>query len=148
MLAQYCRTLCFYLLYYIDGDKMAYKKYNANPTGKHVGDCTVRAVSKALSCDWEQAYAGLIAEGYLFCDMPSANIVWGAYLRRKGFKRKIIPDELPDNYTVVDFCNDHPKGTFVLALDRHVICIQDGDYYDTWDSGKEIPIYYWTKEEN
>ena len=126
---------------------MSYKNYNANPTGKHVGDCTVRAVSKALGCCWEEAYAGLIAEGYLYKDMPSANRVWGAYLRRKGFKRKSIPDEFSDYYTVVDFCNDYPKGTYVLALDRHVICIIDGDYYDTWDSGKEAPIYYWTKEE-
>ena len=22
-----------------------------------------------------------------------------------------------------------------------------GDYFDTWDSGQEVPIYYWKKEE-
>lgn len=126
---------------------MSYKNYNANPTNKHVGDCTVRALSKALDCCWEKAYAGLIVEGYLYYDMPSANLVWGSYLRKNGFKRKSIPDDCPDCYTVLDFCKDYPEGVYVLALDRHVVCVIDGDYYDTWDSGKEIPLYYWTKEE-
>ena len=147
-LAHTCHTSYLTLMYNIDGDKMSYKNYNANPIGKHVGDCTVRAVSKALDYSWDRAYAGLIAEGYYYYDMPSANVVWGAYLRHNGFKRYVIPDSCPDDYTVIDFCNDHPKGTYVLALDRHVICVVDGDYYDTWDSGKEIPIYYWTQEEN
>ena len=27
-----------------------------------------------------------------------------------------------------------------------LICIEDGNYYDTWDSGDEIPIYYWKEK--
>ena len=60
-------------------------RFNPNPTGKNVGDCAVRAVSKALGMDWQQAYAEIAAEGYFLCDMPSANAVWGAVLRREGF---------------------------------------------------------------
>lgn len=32
-------------------------KYQPNPCGRNVGDCAVRAISKALGMDWETAYA-------------------------------------------------------------------------------------------
>ena len=56
-------------------------------------------------------------------------------------------DECPDCYTVADFAAEHPSGTYILSLSGHVVCVMDGDYYDTWDSGGEIPLYYWCKEE-
>ena len=96
---------------------------------------------------WESTYIGLCLEGFLFCDMPSANYVWGSYLKGKGFRRNVISNECPDCYTVKDFCNEHPKGTFVLALSGHVVAVIDGEYFDTWESGDEVPIYYWYKEE-
>lgn len=79
-------------------------------------------------------------------DMPSGNSVWGAYLKQKGFRRYIIPDTCPDCYTVADFASDHPEGTYILALSDHVVAVKGGDYWDTWDSGNEVPIYYWKKE--
>lgn len=126
---------------------MAWIKYNANPAGRQVGDCTVRAISKAMGREWEKTYSGLAVQGLMLADMPSANHVWGAYLKHNGFRRYIIPDSCPDCYTVKDFCRDHPKGMYILAIDGHVVAVQDGNYYDTWDSGNEIPIYYWQKED-
>jgi len=35
---------------------MAYEYYNPNPMSRNVGDCSVRAISKALDTDWETAY--------------------------------------------------------------------------------------------
>ena len=119
---------------------------NENPTGRRVGDCTVRAIAKALGVDWDTAYAGLALVGFALCDMPSANRVWGQYLRRNGFRRRFLGENCPECYTVDDFCKDHPKGTFVLAIDGHVITVINGDYYDSWDSGTENPIYYFEKE--
>lgn len=98
-----------------------WKKYNANPLGKSVGDCTIRAISKALHKSWEEVYVGLCDVGLEMCDMPSANAMWGAYLRRHGFNRSVIPNSCPDCYTVNDFCNDHPIGTYILALSGHVV---------------------------
>ena len=72
-------------------------------------------------------------------------LLGGSYLKRHGYKRKAIPETFPDNYTVMDFCLDNPRGRFLLALDQHVVAVVDGNYYDTWDSGREIPVYYWTK---
>jgi hypothetical protein len=126
---------------------MGWKQCNFNPLGKQVGDCTVRAVAKATDQTWEDAYSGIAFQGFLMCDMPSANNVWGAYLKRKGFRRRMIPDSCPDCYTVEDFCRDHPIGTFIVALHGHVIAVKDGDYYDTWQSGNETPLYYFEREE-
>lgn len=120
-------------------------KYNINPQRKNVGDCTIRAISKALDQSWEETYTGIALEGFAMCDMPSANHVWGAYLRSKRFTRKIIPESCPIDYTVKDFSKDNPQGTYILALSGHVVAVVDGDYYDTWDSGDETPIYYWER---
>lgn len=119
---------------------------NANPAHNHVGDCTVRAISVALGQDWETTYVALAVCGYLMADMPSANHVWGAYLKRKGFIRHVVDDKGKDRYTVDDFCADNPNGVYVLSLSSHVIAVIDGKYHDTWDSGDEIPIYYWQRE--
>ena len=35
---------------------MNYKYYNPNPAGRNVGDCTVRALNKALGQDWDATY--------------------------------------------------------------------------------------------
>lgn len=122
-------------------------KYNANPEHKNVGDCTVRAISKLLDKDWQDIFIELMVQGLILCDMPSANHVWGDYLKSKGYHRHIIPNDLPTNYSVKDFCEDNPNGNFLLALASHVVAVKDGSYYDTWDSGSEIPIYYWEKKE-
>lgn len=124
---------------------MSYVYYNPNPKHARVGDCTIRAISKAMGQSWESTYAGLTAYGYMLCDMPSSNAVWGAYLRRNGYKRFIVDDHGKDGYTVSDFCNDNPDGVYVLCVTGHVLCVDNGDYFDTWDSGDEIPLYYWKK---
>lgn len=123
-----------------------WKPYNPNPCGRTVGDCTVRAIAKATGKPWDEVFAGIALDGYILCDMPSANHVWGAYLKRNGWRRHLIPDDLPDDYTVSDFAADHPQGTYILAISGHVVALCDGCWFDTWDSGGEIPIYYWAKE--
>ena len=117
-----------------------------NPAGRSVGDCAVRAVSKALGIDWESAYCLIAKAGYLMGDMPSSNGVWGAVLRQHGFKRENIPDRCPDCYTAADFCREYPKGVYVLGFGSHVATVIDGVIYDSWDSSFEIPQYYWHKE--
>ena len=121
--------------------------YNPNPLNLHVGDCVIRAISKVTNQDWEKTYLDVVLQGYMMKDMPSANYVWGAYLMSRGFKRYIIPNTCPDCYTVRDFCADYPHGAYLLATGSHVIAVEDGNYYDAWDSGNEMIVYYWQKEE-
>lgn len=124
-----------------------YVNDNANPAGNKVGDCTIRAISRLLCKDWERIYIELCLQGFMMCDMPSANHVWGSYLRERGYTRAVIDDQCSDCMTVDEFCQQNPHGRYLLAISGHVVPVVDGCYYDTWDSGDEIPIYYWYKTE-
>lgn len=123
-----------------------YRKFNINPLHRRADDCTVRAIATVLDKSWEEVYADLCLEGLRYYDMPSANHVWGSYLKKNGFRRHIIPDSCPQCYTVEDFARDNPKGRYILALSGHVVPIINGDWIDTTDSGSRIAIYYWEKE--
>lgn len=128
---------------------MDYVSFNANPLHHRVGDCVIRAISKALDQSWEETYMGIALKGLELADMPSANAVWGAYLREHGFTRHIAPEDHDDGvYTVGDFAIDHQHGTYILAIDGHVVCVKDGVIYDSWDSREEIPVYYWANKED
>lgn len=124
---------------------MTYEYYNKNPNFKSVGDCTIRAISKILNQSWDKTYIELCIQGYLMKDMPDSNAVWDSYLRGCGFIREVIPNTCPDCYTVNDFCYDNPTGKYILATGSHVVAVVDGDYYDSWDSGNEVPIFFYQR---
>lgn len=121
-----------------------YASYNPNPLGKAVGDCTVRAIAKATNQTWDKAFLELCIVGFELADMPSANAVWGEYLKRKGFKRYSLPCD--DICTVRQFAAENKNGTFVLALSGHVVAVIDGKYCDAWDSGNEEVLYVWRRQ--
>lgn len=120
--------------------------YQPNPCERRVGDCSVRAISKALNLTWEESYLKLVTAGYGMCDMPSSDAVWGSVLKQNGFTRHAIPNSCPNCYTAEDFCRDHPKGIYVLGFGGHVATVVDGTLYDAWDSSREIPQFMWKKE--
>ena len=126
---------------------MSFIPTNPNPNGSYVGDCVIRALSIALQKSWQETYIELCIQGLVLCDMPSSNKVWDEFLKSYGFHRYIIPDTCPQCYTIRDFAGEHFKGTYIVGTGTHVVAIIDGDYYDTWDSGDETPIYYWFKED-
>ena len=127
---------------------MAYVEFQNNPVGRKVGDCAVRAISKALNMGWEAAYIALTITGLQMGDMPNSDVVSSALLRMHGFKRMNIPNNCPMCYTVADFCEDHSHGgIYVLYCGGHVVTAIDGDWFDSWDSGQEVVQYVWYKEE-
>lgn len=121
--------------------------YNPNPLERRVGDCSVRAVAKALDISWEEAYGRIAAAGFAMGDVMSSDSVWGAVLRQAGFYRGIIPNQCADCFTAEDFCREHPEGLFVLGFGGHVATVEDGVLYDTWDSSGEYPVYYYFRKE-
>lgn len=121
-------------------------KYNNNPVGANAGDCVIRAISLATGDSWEKTYTALSVEGLAYGDMPNANAVWDNYLRSIGFKRHVCPNDCPACYSIADFAAERSSGVYIAATGRHVVAVIDGNYYDTWDSGREVPIYYYSKE--
>ena len=125
---------------------------NMNPDRNRTFDCVIRGVSFVTGEDWDTTFLWIAIECLKYHDMPEQNYIWAGYLKRLGFKRYLLPDTCPDCYTVRDFCRDFPEGTYLLVIINyggnggHVVAVKDGDYYDTWDSGNEVPTYFWVKE--
>lgn len=119
--------------------------YNPNPHVSTYEDCVIRALCKVTGKDWYQVRVELflmsLHMGYYDWD----NHVWGKYLKRLGFVQRLLPNTCPDCFTVRDFCRAFPHGTYLLAIGDHVVTAQEGDYFDTWDSGDEVPMYYWSR---
>ena len=126
---------------------MGYVMTNPNPVHNLTGDCVIRAISIAENKSWDDVFFDLMLVSFALKDIPSSNHAWGTFLHSLGYRRKVIPDTCPDCYTVRDFAMDNPSGTFILATGTHVVTVIDGNYMDTWDSGDEVPIYYWSKED-
>ena len=64
-------------------------------------------------------------------------------LRDKGGTQFLLPESCPMCTTVRAFCKKYPEGVYVIGTGTHAVAVIDGDYYDSWDSGNEIPTYFW-----
>ena len=116
---------------------------NPNKCKINTGDCVIRALSIAMDKDWQDVYTELCAVGYTMCDWGNSNRVWTEYLRSYGYQCEAIPAN--GGYTIADFAADHPTGDYIVATGTHVVAVRNGRYYDTWDSGQEVPILYFYK---
>lgn len=121
-------------------------KYNANPVSIRTEDCAIRAVSVALGISWDDAFDLIAHNAKQMGNVMHSNAVFGSVLRQHGFIREIIPNSCPDCYTIKDFCREYPEGVYVVGTGSHVVAVINGDYIDTWDSGNEIPIYFWKEK--
>ena len=116
---------------------------NPNPLGKQAGDCVVRAIAIATQRSWQDVYADLCKQGRRMCDMPSSNSVWGTFLKEEGFRQFLLPESCASGVTVRACCDRYPEGIFIIGTGNHAVAVIDGDYYDSWDSGDEVPSYFW-----
>ena len=134
-------------------------KLNLNPFGLDTGDCVIRAITLALNYNWFMVYDELSFLSRKMADMPSSNRVWKQYLVNKGWEEHQIQNSCPNCVTVDKFARSHPKGRYVLSTceytraneivvtGTHVVAVVDGNYYDTWDSGADVPLSYFCVSE-
>ena len=110
--------------------------YNANPYGRLINDCTVRAISLATGNSWNDTYEELSnfarTQGRMFDDVMYID----GYLD-KMFK-KIYSRRRGSNLTVEEFIKKHPKGIFLITMRGHITCCIDGIIYDTFYPGDRI----------
>ena len=118
---------------------------NPNPCRQEEQDCVVRAIALATGKTWDEVHWDLCMMSHIRCTMPSVNWLWGAYLKRNGFEKFLLPESCPSCTTVRQFCNRYPKGTYIIGTGSHAICIKSGNYMDAWDSGDEVPTYFFRK---
>lgn len=121
-------------------------KENLNPLNKNVQDCVIRSMAKVLNQPWRRTYIELAVYGYAIADLPSADAVWNVYLLDKGLKKYVLPSDCPNCMTVREFSERYKEGRYLLYVGEHVTACINGDYYDTWDSGDRIVIYFFEKQ--
>ena len=125
---------------------MPYVQYNPNPKGRHTGDCVIRALTIALGMSWDDLHLALSMKSFVDKTVLTDDATWGSYLHDHGFVVVPLINTCPDCYTIGQFSIDHPRGVYVVKTTGHVDSVMDGNYYDTTDTGNEVPIYYWMKE--
>lgn len=110
--------------------------YNANPYGRLVNDCTVRAISLATGESWNDMYKELSdfarMQGSMFDDVmyidSYLDIKFDKFYQRNN-KRKL---------TVRQFIQEYPIGTFLITMRGHITCCIDGTIYDTFYPGDRL----------
>ena len=128
-------------------------KYDPNPvpSRRKRGDCVIRALTIATDKSWDTIYWELCHLGRQFGNWGKDNVVWRQYLRDHGYLQYSVPNTCPVCYTVRDFCRDHPRGIYIVCTGLndgdHVVAIQNGSYYDSWDSGDEVPVYFFVRSD-
>lgn len=127
--------------------RFQYYQPNKKDLKNQYGDCTIRALSKALGVTWLEAFDKMIP----LCREYQVSNVFGApssierqIVERLGFTYHGISNKRGSKRPTVDsFAKDHPEGTFILNVANHEVACVDGKYYDTWDSGyKSLYGYY------
>lgn len=118
-------------------------KANPNPDNQEVPDCVVRAISIATNQSWDDVYWDLCKLGGVVHNMPSADAVWGKYLYDCGFEPFLLPASCPRCTTIRTFSEIYKRGTYIIGTGSHAVAIINGNYFDSWDSGNEVPSFFW-----
>ena len=124
-----------------------WRRFQPNPDKITTGDCTVRAICAVTGMDWISAHTALCELSREMSDMPSENRVWWSFLRGIGFRQMFLP-ECPDCMTVAEFAALHPRGVYVLGPFGHAVAVISGDWWDAWDSGETVPLYFFVNEDH
>lgn len=128
--------------------KRRYQYYQPNNKDKDdsFGDCAVRAICKATGKKWLKVFDELIIYARKEQDMPDNSNVYSKYIKNLGFEWVGIKVEKGKKRpTVKVLCKTLPKGTYIVRVNRHLVTIVDGCYYDTWDSGDKCVYGYYAR---
>lgn len=114
-----------------------FRYYNANPLGRRVNDCTVRALSLAYDVSWDEAFDILSDLAQLQATMLDDIEHIDGYLSNNSDKI-YEKDNARFEMTVGDFVDKHPYGIYLITMRGHITCCIDGCIYDTFDPSDRI----------
>lgn len=107
-----------------------FRYYNANPLGRNVNDCTVRAISLATGRTWDDTFEELSKFAQAQAIMVDEVAYIDEYLERRYTK---VCDCEGLGITVEDFINSHSNGIYLITMAGHITCSINGIVYDTFD---------------
>lgn len=126
--------------------RFAYYQPNAKDTRDNLGDCVIRALTKAVGKSWVEVYDDLVPIGREFQCMPNDKPCVVRYLSENGFIYEGVSNRKGVKRPTIDsFAREHKEGVYVVRVAHHLACIVDGRYYDTWDCGSSAMYGYWHK---
>lgn len=131
--------------------RFVYYQPNKKDLKDKVGDCQVRALSKALGLTWVDAFDITIP---ICRELQTYTIFDGDHDKTKeamsklGFDYTGVSNKKGTRRPTIDsFAKDHAQGIYIVKAAHHVVALVDGKYYDTWDSGGKSLYGYYTKRE-
>lgn len=117
---------------------MKFQYYNNNPLGRHVNDCTVRAIALATGRSWDDTYKELSnyarEQAITFSEVEFIN----DYLSQQY--PRYCQDKSHSVVTVGDFSDLQLQGTWLVTMNGHITCIIDGVIYDIFNPSSR---YMW-----
>lgn len=120
------------------------RRYNANSRNNNTGDCTIRALCIAYGQRYDDVHRDLLKIGSEYW----YDSIWTKYVRDHGYitKRNVSKDAI----TLTEFADSHPTGTYLVTvgkraygLSSHVVCLENGTIWDTWNSLSWYVNDYW-----
>lgn len=113
--------------------RMKYKK-------DRVGDCVIRALTLATGEDYQEVRRELWWISYKNGDIPNGKRTYEEFLKKRGFiKEKKIAGFTLGEYPV------SKKETYVVALAKHLVCLDQGLVRDLWDCRYKSPYNVYRK---
>lgn len=115
---------------------MTFCYYNANPLGRKVNDCTVRAISLATNSTWDETYDWLSSYAKEQAIMMDEVDYIDEFLEKNFTKLCGCKNQV--KVTIAQFVETHPVGTFLITMNGHITCCINGCIYDTFNPKDRI----------
>ena len=127
-------------------DTKWFKFHNANPKNRRSGDCVIRAISTATGKSWEEVLTDLCKLALQEKRIPNEVECYGKYLENLGWKKQKQPRKSNNTkFTGREFVT-HFKGVAIAHIGgNHIVCIKEGQVWDTWDSTDGCIGNFWIK---
>lgn len=127
---------------------MAFVYYNANPKNLKVGDCVIRALSKATEMSWDEVYDELYQIGRKKKRMLNDKATFKAFLKNHDFIQSNSERGYDNKRITIDEFIDRSEHDimYVISTRKHLTVVYNGDIYDTWNTGNEKSGKYWYKK--
>lgn len=110
-----------------------FKEYNVHPKGIRTGDCVVRAIATASGKDYVECRRELNQKKreWNFTSYKDTQFLYRYFESSPRLIFKAVKGQ--PRIKGSDFCELHPKGTYILKMAGHVAACIDGVILDTWD---------------
>jgi hypothetical protein len=112
------------------------------------GDCAIRCLCKAEKKTWLEMY-DLMWKLSREIQSPMNNKYGFEHIVKSlGYQYYGISNKKGSKRPTIDeFASQHKEGTYICVVANHYVAVEDGLFYDTWDSGRKSMYGYWKKGE-